>query len=119
MADPLARVRLNYLLDFYGPLLTENRRELLRLYLEEDMSFGEIGERFAISRQAVADAVHKAADKLEKYETELKLVDRYLRISELAEAGLGALSGLHVSADEAADLKRAEDAFHTILKLER
>ena len=34
MADVEARVELNYLLDFYGPLLTAHRREVLRLYCE-------------------------------------------------------------------------------------
>ena len=34
VADMNERVQLNYLLDFYGPLLTEHRRELLGLYCE-------------------------------------------------------------------------------------
>ena len=42
MADMEERVRLNYLLDFYGPLLTEHRQEVLRLYCEEDLTQQEI-----------------------------------------------------------------------------
>ena len=38
MADMEQRVELNYLMDFYGPLLTEHRRELMRLYCEEDLT---------------------------------------------------------------------------------
>mgnify|MGYP003311827229 CR=1 FL=1 len=42
------RIELNYLLDFYGPLLTENRREILRLYCEEDLSLAEIADQLEI-----------------------------------------------------------------------
>ena len=32
MADFEARIELIWLMDFYGPLLTEHRREVMRLY---------------------------------------------------------------------------------------
>ena len=32
------RVSLGRLMDFYGPLMTEHRREMARLYCEEDLS---------------------------------------------------------------------------------
>ena len=50
MADMEERVRLNYLLDFYGPLLTEHRQELMRLYCEEDLSQQEIADQLSITR---------------------------------------------------------------------
>ena len=48
MADVETRVELTCLLDFYGPLLTEHRREVLRLYCEEDLSLAEIAEQLRI-----------------------------------------------------------------------
>ena len=33
------RMRTSLLLSFYGPLLTERQRELLRLHEEDDLSF--------------------------------------------------------------------------------
>ena len=62
MADVEARVELNTLLDFYGPLLTEHRREVLRLYCEEDLSLAEIAEQLGITRQGVRDTVKRAED---------------------------------------------------------
>ena len=55
MADMDDRVALNYLLDFYGPLLTEHRREILTAYCEEDLSLQEMGEKLdpPISKSAV------------------------------------------------------------------
>ena len=88
MADVETRVELTCLLDFYGPLLTEHRREVLRLYCEEDLSLAEIAEQEAISRQGVHDTVHKAQKQLEEYEEKLGLLARYRRMTQgLARCG--------------------------------
>ena len=44
-------MRITLLLDFYGELLTEKQREALELYYNDDLSLGEIGADFGISRQ--------------------------------------------------------------------
>ena len=38
-------MRVAYLLDFYGDLLTDKQRDSLDFYYNEDLSLGEIGER--------------------------------------------------------------------------
>ena len=77
MADMEERVELNYLLDFYGPLLTEHRQELLRLYCEEDLSQQEIADQLNITRQGVFDTLAKAKRQLAGYEAKLGLVYRH------------------------------------------
>ena len=67
MADMEQRVELNYLMDFYGPLLTEHRRELMRLYCEEDLTLAEIADQMDITRQGVSDALNKARRQLDDY----------------------------------------------------
>ena len=67
MADMETRVELNYLLDFYGPLLTSHRQELMRLYCEEDLSQQEIAEQLDITRQGVFDAIAKSKRQLTDY----------------------------------------------------
>ena len=52
------RIETAWLLDFYGPLLTQRQQEMLRLYCDEDLSMAEIAEQEAISRQGVHDTVH-------------------------------------------------------------
>ena len=91
MAYMNERVQLNYLLDFYGPLLTVRQGALLALYCEEDLSFSEIAAREGISRQAACDAVHRAARQLEAYESRLGLLARYRRLTQGLGEGLEAL----------------------------
>lgn len=42
-----------YLLDFYGPLLTERQREALDMYYNMDYSLSEIAAHFSVTRQCV------------------------------------------------------------------
>ncbi len=71
------RMELNLLLDFYGPLLTEQRQKVLSLYCEEDMSLQEIAETMGITRQAVHDAIARASEQLNDYESKLGTLRRY------------------------------------------
>lgn len=119
MAGMEQRVELNYLLDFYGPLLTEHRRELLRLYCEEDLSLAEIADQMEITRQGVSDAVNKARRQLNDYESKLGLVARYIALSEQAQAGLEALNEIHAGAESETAMNRARQAFENIIQIER
>ena len=65
------KLRFVLLSDFYRNLLTEKQREFLRLYYEEDLSFGEISERVGVSRQAVYDSIRTSELCLDRYEKQL------------------------------------------------
>ena len=69
--------RLNLLFDFYSRLLTDKQRELFELHYQYDLSLGEIGENFDVSRQAVHDLLRRTISQLENYEQRLQLVDRH------------------------------------------
>ena len=47
-------LEMGYLLDFYGEVLTEKQREMLRQYYNDDLSLSEIGENFGITRQGTS-----------------------------------------------------------------
>ena len=64
-------MKVAYLLDFYGDLLTEKQRDSLDFYYNEDLSLGEIGANLGISRQGVRDNIKRAEAVL--YEMEEKL----------------------------------------------
>jgi predicted DNA-binding protein YlxM (UPF0122 family) len=76
MIDNLSRTAL--LMDFYRGLLTVKQRTVMSYYFEDDMSLSEISEEMNISRQAVHDIIKRSEKILEKYETQLKLVKKYL-----------------------------------------
>ncbi len=84
-------VELTYLLDFYGALLTDKQREMMRLRVEEDLSLSEIADGFAVSRQAVHDALRKAEKTLCDMEEKLHLVAKYRELHYMAVSAMDAL----------------------------
>ena len=82
------------LLDFYGEILTEHKRNILDMYYNEDFSLSEIAEQIGISRQGVRDAIVKASNELRFYEEKLGLAKRLKQVEKLADT-LSALSCEH------------------------
>ncbi len=76
------RYMLNRLLDFYGALLTEHARELMRLRVEEDMSLQEIADECGISRQAVHDSLSRSEKQLIEFEEKLGLSARFEHLKQ-------------------------------------
>ncbi|MBQ7289233.1 MAG: DNA-binding protein [Clostridia bacterium] len=64
-------LKISYLLECYGNLLTEKQRHVVDMYYNEDLSLAEIAEIESITRQGVRDFLKKAETQL--YETEQKL----------------------------------------------
>jgi len=90
------RLEIGRLLDFYGPLITEHRREIARMYCEEDMSLVEISQAMTdagqpVTRQGVYDAVVKAERQLMDYENKLGLMQRHDQMIAEAKSCLDAL----------------------------
>ena len=75
-------MRVTLLLDFYGDLLTEKQREALELYYNDDLSLGEIGEDFGISRQGVRDNIKRAEAILFEMEEKLGLAEKFSKIQQ-------------------------------------
>lgn len=65
------------LIDFYGPLLTEKQRGILKDYYENDFSLSEIADDMNISRQAVYDLIKRTEHQLLQYEAKLGLVTKF------------------------------------------
>lgn len=78
-------LELGYLLDFYGELLSDHRREAMNCYYNDDMSLAEIAAVLGITRQGVRDLIKKAGDELAFYEEKLGLARRFRDIECLAD----------------------------------
>lgn len=84
---------IGYLLDFYGEVLSERRREIMELYYNDDLSLAEIAETIGITRQAVRDAVKKTELELHFYEEKLGLLRRFKEAEAHARTALALCEG--------------------------
>lgn len=78
-------MRVAYLLDFYGDLLTEKQRDSLDFYYNDDLSLGEIGANLGISRQGVRDNIKRAEAVLFEMEEKLGLARKFGLINKSLE----------------------------------
>ncbi len=75
--------RINQLLDFYKPLLTEHQRTIAELHYAEDLSISEITEHTQSSRAAVHETLKRVEVVLEDYESALHLVEKHQQRHQL------------------------------------
>ena len=71
-----------YLLDFYGDVLTERKKEVLDMYYNEDLSLAEIADQIGISRQGVRDLIKKAEEELLFLEEKLGLARKMVSLRQ-------------------------------------
>ena len=71
-----------YLLDFYGDVLSNRKKEVLDMYYNEDLSLGEIAEQIGISRQGVRDMIKKAEEELEFLEEKLGVAQKMSKLRQ-------------------------------------
>ena len=69
-------MRLALLLDYYGDLLSEHRREIMEMYYCEDLSLAEIAANTGITRQGVRESLKKSEADLRMFDEKLHLVER-------------------------------------------
>ncbi len=65
------------LFDFYGEMLTDRQKEFYDLYYNEDLSLGEIGENYHMSRQGVRDAIVRAENAMAELEEKTGIIRRF------------------------------------------
>ena len=69
-------VQLGKMLDIYGSMLTEKQFKILNSYINFNGSLSEIADELNISRQAVADLVKRALDRLKFFESKLHFCEK-------------------------------------------
>lgn len=69
-------MKMSILLDYYGNILTDNQRDVLELYYNEDLSLAEIAEHSNISRQGVRDSIKRGEQFMCELEDKLGLIKR-------------------------------------------
>ncbi len=92
-------LKIGYLLDFYGDILPDRKREVLDYYYNDDLSLAEIAEDIGISRQGVRDIIKKAEEQLLFYEEKLGLAARFTAAQRSAEELVSLTDGLDLPDD--------------------
>ena len=73
----------NNLFTIYKELLTAKEQEIFSLYYEENLSMGEIALNKSISRSAVGNTIKIVENKLEKYESILRILEKEEKLKEM------------------------------------
>jgi hypothetical protein len=109
--DGKEKIELSLLLDFYGNFLTERKRQIVDLSVNDDLSLSEISEIVGISRQGVRDAINKAEKELLLLEQKLGICLAYQERQKDGERLLSLLSGFSLSEK---DKREAEELIRKI-----
>lgn len=100
-----------YLLDFYGPLLTERQREALDMYYNMDYSLAEIAAEFGVTRQCVRGFILQGEKRLSEMESVLGHAALFGAAEETLEAIRAAEKG-----DGAVRLQKAAETLAACLE---
>jgi len=114
----LEKLKFVLLSDFYGKLLTEKQQSFLKLHYEEDLSLGEIAERFGVTRQAVHDSIRSSEIALERYEKELALLSEFQRQRDACSDILENLQQLETELDSSEKMRAIQNIkgrIHTLM----
>lgn len=76
-------IYLNNLFDLYGDLLTRKQQLYFKEYYFNNLSYGEISEKYDISRNAIFRQLKLIEEKLVFYEQKLKLYIKKQQISDI------------------------------------
>ncbi|MCQ2742630.1 MAG: DNA-binding protein [Bacilli bacterium] len=86
MSKKVDRERVFALLGFYDVLLTKTQKTIITSHYVYDLSLSEIAEEEGISRAAASEAIKTSIEKMEEYESKMKLVERYSSVKEKLES---------------------------------
>jgi len=93
------------LYDFYGDLLSEQKKKVFEDYVLNDLSLSEIAEQLNISRQGVHDIVKRCTQELKDYEEKLSLLKKFTNIKQM----LNSIKNVCDIITETEDLNRLKD----------
>ena len=76
---------LNDLFDIYGELLTDKQKDYFKDYYFNNMSYGEIADKYNVSRNAIYKQLGYAIDKLNEFESILNINKRNNKIRKIID----------------------------------
>ena len=77
------RVQIAILSKYYGKMLTERQQDILKMYVDNNLSLAEVSEELGISRQAVKDALDNSLSALKNMEERLHFIARDDKLKQI------------------------------------
>ncbi len=71
-----SRIYYGILYDFYGELLTQKQRSYFEDYYFQNLTLSELSENYEVSRNAIHKQLKEVTEKLDYYESILKLKEK-------------------------------------------
>ena len=79
------RVQIAILSKYYGKMLTDRQQDILKMYVDNNLSLAEVSAELGISRQAVKDALDNSLATLKNTEEKLHFISRDDNIKHIIE----------------------------------
>ena len=76
-------IYLNELFDLYGELLSDTQIKYFKDYYFDNLSYGEIAEKYNVSRNAIFKQLKNGTDKLIKLEKTIGLYEKNRELKEI------------------------------------
>ena len=76
-------IYLNELFDLYGDLLSDTQKKYFKDYYFDNLSYGEIADKYNVSRNAIFKQLKIGVDKLNKYEKTIGLYEKNKKLVEI------------------------------------
>ena len=110
-------LRISFLLDFYGDMLTDTQREVVDAYYNEDLSLAEIAQDRDITRQGVRDSIKRGEAVLLEMEERLGLAKRFRKMQDSIERIVQCAQDIHFYNSEYGYSKKIEEKADEIIRL--
>ncbi len=112
-------MRFPLLLDTYGAMLSERKREIIDYYYNEDYSLSEISELTGISRQGVRNSIKKSEEEILSLEDRLGFVQKNEALTKLCKSVIAELTDISssdsLSTLDSARIKKTTDRLNMML----
>ncbi len=79
------QIYLSNLYDYYKDLLTDLQKRYFEDYYFDNLTMEEIANNFSVTKNAISKALKEVKEKLEYYESKLKLYHNRLMIEKLLD----------------------------------
>ena len=76
LTTPEGIVELSNLYDWYGVLFKKDQQDIFEDYVYENLSLGELSEKYNMTRQGIYDKINRIRKKLRDYEEKLRMIER-------------------------------------------